>query len=182
MAVVADGLPFLKASRGHADLLSLEIGGRSAVGHCRSPDLRSSPFSRSSDHLPLELTMRPHLVDARVGDGSALDIRWACPVACRRPRTRWRSLLPPQLGQELRHARQTRSWSLRQAGRQIGIDWTYLRMLEPAQRCPSRSVAAALIEALELPPDIALWLRELAVPNAGRSEPEADADESQPPA
>jgi transcriptional regulator with XRE-family HTH domain len=88
----------------------------------------------------------------------------------------------PELRQELHRARQTEGWSLRQAGRQIGIDWTYLRMLERGERCPSRSVAAALIEALELPPDIALWLRELAVPNAGRSEPEADADESQPPA
>jgi hypothetical protein len=87
----------------------------------------------------------------------------------------WRSVLPPELGQKLRLSRQTEGWSLRQAGRQIGIDWSYLRLLEGRQRCRSRSVTADLIAALEIPPNVAMWLRELAVPNAGRdwTQPEA---------
>lgn len=57
----------------------------------------------------------------------------------------------------------------REAARKVGILPGYLCMLEHGDRCPSRAVAHDLIAALDLDPEVAAWLLEVARPNAGRS-------------
>jgi transcriptional regulator with XRE-family HTH domain len=82
-------------------------------------------------------------------------------------RTR-RHLLPGELGAALRSARLRRGWSLRRAGREVGIDAGYLCLLEQGKRCPSSSVAFNLATTLKLDADVAQQLFDVARPDAGR--------------
>jgi transcriptional regulator with XRE-family HTH domain len=58
--------------------------------------------------------------------------------------------------------------SFRQAAQRIGIGYGYLSDLEHSKRCPSVSVARALIEGLDLDAELAARLLDQAVPVSGR--------------
>jgi transcriptional regulator with XRE-family HTH domain len=79
-----------------------------------------------------------------------------------------RHTLPADLAAALRAARQDRGLGLREAARLAGIDPGHLCRIELGERCPSVAVARDLVAALELPPDLAARLLEVARP-AGRS-------------
>ena len=71
----------------------------------------------------------------------------------------------------LADARRDRGWSLRQAGRRVGVTAGTIVHLEKARRAPSISVAEDIIAAYELPDECAEMLRSAAVRDAGRSYP-----------
>lgn len=83
-----------------------------------------------------------------------------------------RQLIPLDLARELEAARLKHGLSLRQAGRLLDIDWSYLRRLCRGERCPSREVAERLIWGLDLDPEVAEELREAAVDRSGQSRQE----------
>ena len=84
----------------------------------------------------------------------------ACPEGNRVWR---RNLLPADLADGLRRARQARGLSLRQAAREAGISAPFLSRLERAERCPRTAVAARLVRALQLHDDLADELLAAAV-------------------
>lgn len=85
-----------------------------------------------------------------------------------------RHLPPPGFGAVLAAARHRRGWSQRTAAARIGVSNGYLAMLETDRRAPSRTVAEALIETLDLSGDDADIVDDAAVEDAGRDYPGHD--------
>lgn len=79
-----------------------------------------------------------------------------------------RHYLSPDVAAGLRAARLGLGLSFRDAARRVGIGYGYLSELEHSHRCPSVTVAHALITALRLDEDLARQLLQEARPDAGR--------------
>ena len=87
------------------------------------------------------------------------------------PTLRTRRTIPAGLGDELRSARRAANRSRSDVAAEVGVSRWYVGALERAERAPSQLVAAALIYALRLRPDVADALWGVAVDDAGRSLP-----------
>ena len=77
--------------------------------------------------------------------------------------------LPRELANAIRQAREQHGWSMRAAARRAGLSPSMWSRLENAVRVPSVALAADLTDALELPPDTAAWLAQVAISDRGRS-------------
>jgi transcriptional regulator with XRE-family HTH domain len=84
-----------------------------------------------------------------------------------------RRQLPADLGQAIRSARLARGWTIVDAARYIGMSRSMLGSLEHGRKLPSAALAADIAAVLELDPDTADRLAEVAVPDRGRSRPGA---------
>lgn len=79
---------------------------------------------------------------------------------------RW---LDPAVAQVLRSGRLRRGWSFRTAGRETGVAFGYLCLLEHGKRVPSVAVAEALVKTYGLTASEAALLRSVALEGVGRS-------------
>jgi transcriptional regulator with XRE-family HTH domain len=61
-----------------------------------------------------------------------------------------RHTLPPEIGRELRAARNASTYTMREFAQAVGISKPYLILLETGQRAPSTAVAERLIYVLDL--------------------------------
>jgi transcriptional regulator with XRE-family HTH domain len=61
-----------------------------------------------------------------------------------------RHTLPPEIGRELRAARNASTYTMREFAQAVGISKPYLILLENGQRAPSIVVADRLIAVLDL--------------------------------
>jgi DNA-binding XRE family transcriptional regulator len=77
--------------------------------------------------------------------------------------------LAPDLGAELRAARERAGLSLRQLAPRVGLLHGSLCLVEQGKRCPSLVVARDLVEVLELEPVLATRLLAAARPDVGHS-------------
>lgn len=84
---------------------------------------------------------------------------------------RERRVPPPELGGVLRAARQRAGLGLRELGRLVGLSPGYLVNLEGGLRCPSRTVAVRLADALGLAEGERAVLMGAAVGDAGLDHP-----------
>lgn len=57
------------------------------------------------------------------------------------------------MGQRLKKVREEKGWTLREAGKHIGINWTYLQMLEKGKNIPRLKVLKQITEIYEITPD-----------------------------
>jgi transcriptional regulator with XRE-family HTH domain len=80
-----------------------------------------------------------------------------------------RHRLPADVAAALGAHRLARGLGQREAARRAGISQGYIWLLEHGERCPSVEVAAALADALELGPELAGRLLDVARRDAGRS-------------
>ena len=74
----------------------------------------------------------------------------------------WRKTLPDELARRIAEARHA-AGSYRILVRCIAITHSYLHQLARGVRCPSRSVATAMVKELDLDEPTARWLLSLAV-------------------
>lgn len=84
-------------------------------------------------------------------------------------RGRAQRLLPRDLADALREARERAGLKLCELAALVGISPSYLGALERGRRCPSVTVARELVPILE--PEMAARLMQVAVQDAGRSHP-----------
>lgn len=82
---------------------------------------------------------------------------------------RARRALLPDTANMLARARRKRGWSLRQAGRAIGISYESVRLMELRRRVPSVAVALEIARAYELSPGDSVRLFREAADGAGYS-------------
>jgi len=74
-----------------------------------------------------------------------------------------RRTLPTHLAEALADAHKRSGFSFRGAAGRLGLDWSYWRRLCRGERCPSREVAARIIQTLNLDDDTATELLASAV-------------------
>lgn len=77
----------------------------------------------------------------------------------------------PELSATLRSARQRATLTLRQVAERAGITESYLCHLESGDRCPSRTIAGRLAEALALDDEERAAVEASAVDDAGLEHP-----------
>ena len=82
-----------------------------------------------------------------------------------------RATLPIDLAEDLARAHRATGRSLRDTASRIGIDHGYWRRLMRGERCPSTIVAQRIIDALDLPPEVAVELMSVAVVRSRDREP-----------
>lgn len=86
-------------------------------------------------------------------------------------RIRIRRIPPAGLGPMLGEARLRCGFRLREFARMVGLSPSYVVGLEAGLRCPSRSVAERLADALDLTAEERVLLLSAAVSDAGRDHP-----------
>jgi transcriptional regulator with XRE-family HTH domain len=79
-----------------------------------------------------------------------------------------RRTLPPHLAAGIDEARRRRGWSTRQLAQAAGISKSMAAYLCTGERLPSRQVAWAVIDALDLDDDLAEALLDVAAERAWR--------------
>lgn len=84
---------------------------------------------------------------------------------------RQRHVIGADLAAMLAAARRSRGWSLREAGRRVGVAYATIAHLEHCRRAPSAYVADAIAAAYELAAGDAEWLRSAAIADVGKSSP-----------
>nr|WSY53806.1 helix-turn-helix transcriptional regulator [Streptomyces sp. NBC_00886] len=84
---------------------------------------------------------------------------------------RQRRTPPPELAAALRAGRQRAGLTLKTLGEQTGVTPSYLSHLESGERCPSRTVAGRLADALGLEGDERAAVIDGAVDDAGLDHP-----------
>lgn len=84
---------------------------------------------------------------------------------------RQRRTPPPEMAAALRAARQRGAYTLRQVADRAGITDSYLCHLEAGERCPSRTIAGRLADALELDAGERATVEAAAVDDAGLDHP-----------
>jgi transcriptional regulator with XRE-family HTH domain len=72
--------------------------------------------------------------------------------------------LPPELGYALEAARLRRGLSCRAVAEAVGVDRSYVWLIEHGRRVPSRPLIRSLTEVLDLDPTTAALLTALARP------------------
>jgi transcriptional regulator with XRE-family HTH domain len=82
-----------------------------------------------------------------------------------------RRTITPDLAAMLADARRRRGWSLREAGRNVGVAYGTIAHLEHGRRAPSTVVAGRIIGAYRLSPTEAAMLLAEAVEGAGWDSP-----------
>ena len=82
-----------------------------------------------------------------------------------------RRTISPDLAEVLAVARRRRGWSLREAGRNIGVAHGTIAHLEHARRAPSAVVARNIVRAYRLTEAEAAMLCAEAVESAGKDSP-----------
>jgi ribosome-binding protein aMBF1 (putative translation factor) len=76
--------------------------------------------------------------------------------------------LDPDVAAMLRRYRTGRGWSYRRAGRETGVSFGMIAMLEAGTRVPSTVTAEALIRCYRMTPGDAAALRSVALEGVGR--------------
>lgn len=82
----------------------------------------------------------------------------------------WRTL-DRDVAALLRHARRARGWTIRGAGRRLGVAASMICHLEHGERRPSTVLAEILIDGYKMAPADARRLRAVALRGVGRDSP-----------